>query len=130
MAADKLISSGSPYEPILGYSRATVAGEYVHVSGSTATVGGVLQHEGDAYGQAKVAIETVIANALAEVGYSLKDVVRSRVYCTTAEAADEAGKAHGESFSEIRPALTILSGVQFVNPAMLVEIEVDAWKRS
>jgi enamine deaminase RidA (YjgF/YER057c/UK114 family) len=72
MAADKLISSGSPYEPILGYSRATVAGEYVHVSGSTATVGGVLQHQGDAYGQAKVAIETVIANALAEVGYSLK----------------------------------------------------------
>ena len=130
MAADKLISSGSPYEPILGYSRATVAGDYVHVSGSTATVGGVLQHEGDAYGQAKVAIETVIANALAEVGYTLEDVVRSRVYCTTAEAADAAGKAHGEAFSQIRPALTILSGVQFVNPAMLVEIEVDAWKRS
>jgi enamine deaminase RidA (YjgF/YER057c/UK114 family) len=130
MAADKLISSGSPYEPILGYSRATVAGEYVHVSGSTATVGGVLQHEGDAYGQAKVALETVIAGALAEAGYSLADVVRSRVYCTTASAADEAGKAHGEVFSEIRPALTILSGVAFVNPAMLVEIEVDAWKRA
>jgi enamine deaminase RidA (YjgF/YER057c/UK114 family) len=130
MAADKLISSGSPYEPILGYSRATVAGEYVHVSGSTATVGGVLQHEGDAYGQAKVALETVIAGALAEAGYSLADVVRSRVYCTTAAAADEAGKAHGEVFSEIRPALTILSGVAFVNPAMLVEIEVDAWKRA
>lgn len=130
MAADKLISSGSPYEPILGYSRATVAGDYVHVSGSTATVGGKLQHEGNAYGQAKVALEHVIANALAEVGYSLKDVVRSRVYCTTPEAADEAGRAHGEVFSEIRPALTILSGVQFVNPAMLVEIEVDAWKRA
>lgn len=130
MAADKLISSGSPYEPILGYSRATVAGEYVHVSGTTATVGGVLQHEGDAYGQAKVALTTVIANALAEVGYSLEDVVRSRVYCTTAEAADEAGRAHGEVFGEIRPAFTILSGVQFVNPAMMVEIEVDAWKRA
>ena len=129
MAADKLISSGSPYEPILGYSRATVAGDYVHVSGSTATVGGVLQHEGDAYGQAKVALETVIAGALAEVGYALEDVVRSRVYCTTAAAADEAGKAHGEVFGQIRPALTILSGVAFVNPAMLVEIEVDAWKR-
>ena len=129
MAADKLISSGSPYEPILGYSRATVAGEYVHVSGSTATVAGVLQHEGDAYGQAKVALETVIAGALAEAGYALEDVVRSRVYCTTAAAADEAGKAHGEVFGQIRPALTILSGVAFVNPAMLVEIEVDAWKR-
>jgi enamine deaminase RidA (YjgF/YER057c/UK114 family) len=130
MAADRLISSGSPYEPILGYSRATVCGDYVHVSGSTATVGGVLQHEGDAYGQAKVALTEVIANALAEAGYSLEDVVRSRVYCTTAEAADEAGRAHGEVFSAIRPALTILSGVQFVNPKMLVEIEVDAWKRS
>lgn len=130
MAADRLISSGSPYEPILGYSRATVAGDYVHVSGSTATVNGVLQHEGDAYGQAKVALTQVIANALSEVGYSLEDVVRSRVYCTSQEAADEAGKAHGEVFSQIRPALTILSGVQFVNPKMLVEIEVDAWKRS
>lgn len=130
MAADRLISSGSPYEPIIGYSRATVCGDYVHVSGSTATVGGVLQHEGDAYGQAKIALTEVIAKALAEVGYTLEDVVRSRVYCTTADAADEAGKAHGEIFSEIRPALTILSGVQFINPKMLVEIEVDAWKRS
>lgn len=130
MAADRLISSGSPYEPIIGYSRATVCGDYVHVSGSTATVDGVLQHEGDAYGQAKVALNTVISNALAEAGYTLADVVRSRVYCTTAEAADEAGKAHGEIFSEIRPALTILSGVQFINPKMLVEIEVDAWKRN
>lgn len=128
MSADRLISSGSPYEPILGYSRATVAGEYVHVSGTTATRDGKLQHEGDAYGQTKVALE-VIAAALAEVGYGIQDVVRTRVYCSTADAMDEAGKAHGEIFSEIRPALTILSGVQFVNPAMLVEIEVDAWKR-
>jgi enamine deaminase RidA (YjgF/YER057c/UK114 family) len=130
MAADRLISSGSPYEPIIGYSRATVCGDYVHVSGSTATVGGVLQHEGDAYGQAKVALETVIAGALAEVGYALEDVVRTRVYCTTPEAADGAAKAHGEVFGQIRPATVLLSGLQFVNPAMLVEIEVDAWKRS
>jgi len=129
MAADRLISSGSPYEPIIGYSRATVCGEYVHVSGSTATVGGVLQHEGDAYGQAKIALETVIAGALAEVGYTLADVVRTRVYCTDATAMDGASKAHGEVFGEIRPAATMLAGLQFVNPAMLVEIEVDAWKR-
>ncbi|MFM7029556.1 MAG: RidA family protein [Micrococcales bacterium] len=129
MAADRLISSGSPYEPVIGYSRATVCGEYVHVSGSTATVGGVLQHEGDAYGQAKVALETVIAGALAEVGYTLADVVRTRVYCSDASAMDGAAKAHGEVFGEIRPAATMLAGLQFVNPAMLVEIEVDAWKR-
>jgi enamine deaminase RidA (YjgF/YER057c/UK114 family) len=129
VAADKLISSGGPWESKIGYSRATVAGEYVHVSGSTATVDGVLQHEGDAYGQTKTALEVVIAGALAQAGYELKDVVRSRVYLTNAEDMDEAGRAHGEIFGEIRPALTILAGVKFINPAMLVEIEVDAWKR-
>lgn len=130
MAADKLISSGGPWEAKIGYSRATVAGDYVHVSGSTATVDGVLQHEGSAYGQTKTALEVVIANALAQAGYSLEDVVRSRVYLTNAEDMDEAGRAHGEIFGEIRPALTILAGVKFINPAMLVEIEVDAWKRN
>lgn len=130
MAADKLISSGGPWEAVIGYSRAVVAGDYVHVSGSTATVDGVLQHEGDAYGQTKVALETVIAAALAQVGYSLADVVRSRVYLSNAEDMDAVGKAHGEIFGEIRPAATMLAGIQFINPKMLVEIEVDAWKRS
>lgn len=130
MAADKLISSGGPWEAKIGYSRATVAGDYVHVSGSTATVNGALQHEGDVYGQTKVALTEVIANALAQVGYSLADVVRSRVYLTNAEDMDEAGRAHGEVFGDVRPALTILAGVKFINPAMLVEIEVDAWKRN
>ncbi|MEN9749782.1 MAG: hypothetical protein RL149_860 [Actinomycetota bacterium] len=130
MAADKLISSGGPWESVIGYSRATVAGDYVHVSGSTATVDGVLQHEGDAYGQTKVALETVIATALAQVGYTLKDVVRSRVYLANAEDMDAVGKAHGEIFGEIRPAATMLAGIKFINPKMLVEIEVDAWKRN
>lgn len=130
MAADKLISSGGPWESVIGYSRATVAGDYVHVSGSTATVDGVLQHEGDAYGQTKVALENVIAAALAQVGYSLADVVRSRIYLSNAEDMDAVGKAHGEIFGEIRPAATMLAGIQFINPKMLVEIEVDAWKRN
>lgn len=130
MAADKLISSGGPWEAVIGYSRATVAGDYVHVSGSTATVDGVLQHEGDAYGQTKVALETVIAAALAQVGYTLQDVVRSRVYLSNAEDMDAVGKAHGEIFGEIRPAATMLAGIKFINPKMLVEIEVDAWKRN
>ena len=129
MAADKLISSGGPWESVIGYSRATVAGEYVHVSGSTATVDGVLQHEDDAYGQTKVAFE-VIAAALAQVGYGLEDVVRSRVYLANADDMDAVGKAHGELFSEIRPAATMLAGIHFINSKMLVEIEVDAWKRA
>lgn len=130
MAADKLISSGGPWESVIGYSRATVAGEYVHVSGSTATIDGVLQHEGDAYLQTKVTLESVIAPALAQAGYTLSDVVRSRVYLSKAEDMDAAGRAHGEIFGEIRPAATMLAGIQFINPKMLVEIEVDAWKRS
>lgn len=130
MAADKLISSGGPWEAVIGYSRATVCGEYVHVSGSTATVDGTLQHEGDAYGQTKVALEQVIAKALAEAGHCLADVVRTRVYLASADDMDAAGKAHGEIFGEIRPAATMLAGIQFINPAMLVEIEVDSWKRA
>lgn len=129
MAADKLISSGGPWESVIGYSRATVAGDYVHVSGSTATVDGVLQHEGDAYGQTKTAFG-VIEAALAQVGYTLADVVRTRVYLANAEDMDAVSKAHGELFSEIRPAATMLAGIQFINPKMLVEIEVDAWKRN
>ncbi len=127
MAADRLISSGGPWEAVIGYSRAVVAGEYVHVSGSTATVDGVLQHEGDAYGQTRVAFK-VIESALAQAGYELKDIVRTRVYLASAEDMDSVGKAHGELFSEIRPAATMLAGIQFINPKMLVEIEVDAWK--
>lgn len=127
MAADKLISSGGPWESVIGYSRAVVAGEYVHVSGSTATLGGQLQHEGDAYGQTLTAFQ-VIADALAQAGYTLADVVRTRVYLANAEDMDAVGKAHGELFSEIRPAATMLAGIKFINPKMLVEIEVDAWK--
>jgi enamine deaminase RidA (YjgF/YER057c/UK114 family) len=127
MAADKLISSGGPWESVIGYSRAVKAGPYVHVSGTTAAVDGVLQHEGDAYGQTKVAYG-IIAKALAEVGYDLSDIVRVRIYVKSEADLDGAGKANGELFSEIRPALTILSGVGFVNPKMLVEVEVDAYK--
>lgn len=127
MTADKRISSGGPWEEAIGYSRAVVAGNYVHVSGTTATVDGTLQHEGDAYGQTKVALE-VIANALAQANHSLDDVVRARVFVSNADDMDAVGKAHGEIFSSIRPALTMLAGITFINPAMLVEIEVDSYK--
>ncbi len=127
MAADQLISSGGPWESVIGYSRAVKAGPYVHVSGTTATVDGELQHKGDAYGQAKVAF-SIIEKALAQVQYSLGDVVRVRIYLKDEADMDAVGKANGELFSEIRPALTILAGVKFINPEMLVEIEVDAYQ--
>jgi enamine deaminase RidA (YjgF/YER057c/UK114 family) len=127
MTADERISSGGPWEEAIGYSRAVVAGPYIHVSGSTATVGGVLQHEGDAYGQTKVAFE-VIERALAEGGHSLSDVVRTRMYLSDAKDMEAVGKVHGEIFGEIRPAATMLAGIKFINPAMLVEIEVDSYK--
>jgi enamine deaminase RidA (YjgF/YER057c/UK114 family) len=127
LAADKRISSGGPWEASIGYSRAVVAGPYIHVSGSTATIDGVLQHEGDAYGQTKVAFQ-VIEKALAEGGHSLSDVVRTRLYLANQEDMEAVGKAHGELFSSIRPAAAMLAGIKFINPAMLVEIEVDSYK--
>jgi enamine deaminase RidA (YjgF/YER057c/UK114 family) len=127
LAADKKISSGGPWEASIGYSRAVVAGPYIHVSGSTATIDGVLQHEGDAYGQTKVAFQ-VIEKALAEGGHSLSDVVRTRLYLANQEDMDAVGKAHGELFSEIRPAAAMLAGIKFINSGMLVEIEVDSYK--
>lgn len=129
MTADRRISSGSPWEPVIGYSRAVVAGPNVHVSGSTATVDGVVQAPGDAYGQAKIALG-VIERALQEAGVSLADVVRTRVYLARAEDVDAVGRAHGEVFGEIRPAATMLAGLSFVDPAMLVEIEADAYSTS
>jgi enamine deaminase RidA (YjgF/YER057c/UK114 family) len=127
MAADQLISSGGPWESVIGYSRAVKAGPYFHVSGTTATLDGELQHKGDAYGQARVAF-SIIEKALSQVNYSLDDVVRVRIYLKDEADMDSVGKANGELFSEIRPALTILAGVKFINPEMLVEIEVDAYK--
>ena len=127
MAADTLISSGGPWEAAIGYSRATVAGNTVHVSGTTATVDGVLQHEGDAYGQTHVTFE-VIAQALAQAGHTLEDVVRTRMYVAHATDMDAVGKAHCEIFGSIRPAATMLAGITFINPAMLVEIEVDSYR--
>ena len=127
MTADKKISSGGPWEQSIGYSRAVVAGPYIHVSGSTATMDGVLQHEGDAYGQTKVAFE-LIERALEEGGHSLSDIVRTRMYLAEAKDMDAVGRAHGELFGETRPASTMLAGISFINPAMLVEIEVDSYK--
>jgi enamine deaminase RidA (YjgF/YER057c/UK114 family) len=127
MVADKRISSGGPWEDIIGYSRATVAGPSVHVAGTTATVNGELQHAGDAYGQTKVALD-IIGKALAEAGHSINDIVRTRMFLANASDMDAVGKAHGEVFGSIKPAATMIAGLEFINPAMLVEIEVDSYK--
>jgi enamine deaminase RidA (YjgF/YER057c/UK114 family) len=127
MVADKRISSGGPWEDIIGYSRATVAGPSVHVSGTTATVNGELQHAGDAYGQTHVALD-IIAKALAEAGHSINDIVRTRMFLANASDMDAVGKAHGEVFGSIKPAATMIAGLEFINPEMLVEIEVDSYK--
>jgi enamine deaminase RidA (YjgF/YER057c/UK114 family) len=127
MSADKRISSGGPWESSIGYSRATVAGPYVYVSGSTATVDGQLRFEGDAYRQTLTAFD-VITRALAEAGHSLDDVVRTRMYLANSADMDAVGRAHGELFGDIRPAATMVAGIEFINPLMLVEIEVDSYR--
>lgn len=129
MAADKLISSGGPWEEKIGYSRAVVTGDFVHVSGTTATRDGILQCEGDVHGQTLVAF-AIIQEALSEANYTLEDVVRTRMFLAHEADMDEAGRAHGELFGSIRPAATMLAGIKFINSKMLIEIEVDAWRKS
>jgi enamine deaminase RidA (YjgF/YER057c/UK114 family) len=120
------ISSGSPYEPKVGFSRAIRAGDTVYVSGTVAwSDDGKPVGEGDVYQQAKQTIRN-IEKALAQAGASLADVVRTRVYLTDISQLDEAARAHGEAFGEIRPASSMVEVSAFADPWMLVEIEAIA----
>ncbi len=121
----RLVSSGSPYEPVVGFSRAVRVGDHVFVAGTAPVMPGGGEPPRDAYGQAKRCLE-IIAGALAEAGASLTDVVRTRVYLVRTEDFEEVGRAHGEAFSQIRPANTTLTVAELVDPRWLVEIEVDA----
>jgi enamine deaminase RidA (YjgF/YER057c/UK114 family) len=120
------ISSGSPWEPKVGYSRAVRVGAHVFVAGTTATdeTGHVVGHN-DAYTQAHY-IFRKIEKALREAGCSLKDVVRTRMFLKSIADSDAVGKAHSEFFGSIRPAATMIQVSDFVSPGMLLEIEVDA----
>jgi enamine deaminase RidA (YjgF/YER057c/UK114 family) len=121
------ISSGTPWEPVVGYSRAVAAGDYVFVSGCTSVRDGILLHEGDAYQQTVQAIANVAA-ALGGLGLSISDVVRTSIFVTDISRWQEYGRAHGEAFGDVLPATTMVEVSGLVDPRMLVEVEAVAYR--
>ena len=121
------ISTKTPWEPVVGYSRAVAAGDFVFVSGCTSVADGVFVHEGDAEAQTTQAIANV-AQALEALGVGLADVVRTRMFVTDISRWEEYGRAHGAAFGEAMPATSMIGVAALVDPRMLVEVEAVAYK--
>jgi enamine deaminase RidA (YjgF/YER057c/UK114 family) len=121
----RLVSSGSPFEPVMGYSRAVRDGRHIHVAGTCAVMPGGMRPPPDVYAQAKRCFEIITA-ALAEAGARPADVVRTRMFILDRDHADDVGRAHGELFADVRPASTMIVVSGFLDPHWLVEIEADA----
>ncbi|WP_222193588.1 RidA family protein [Modestobacter italicus] len=119
------LGSGAPWEAVVGYSRVVATGDAAWVSGTTATVEGEVVHPGDAAAQTEVAL-TGIQRALADAGFALGDVVRTRVYVTDISEWEAVGRVHGAFFGDVRPATSMVQVAALIDPAMLVEIEADA----
>ena len=117
--------SDAPWEAVVGYSRVVVHGDMAWVSGTTATVDGAVVHPGDAAAQTRQVLVTV-RESLERAGFTLADVVRTRMYVTDISRWEEVGRAHGEVFGDIRPATSMVQVAALIDPAMLVEVEADA----
>jgi enamine deaminase RidA (YjgF/YER057c/UK114 family) len=119
-------SSGGPYEATIGYSRAVAAGGWVISAGCTSSVGGAVTHVGDAGAQATQAFEIAL-DAIAKAGATVDQVVRTRIYVVNPADTDAIGAAHGQIFSGVRPAATLVLVSGLIHPDMLVEVEVEAY---